>query len=135
MNLAINARDAMPEGGGCVERLLSSASAPTPDDPAPCQLTVRDTGSGMDAETQTRIFEPFFTTKEEGKGTGLGLSTVYGIVHQSGGRIAVDSRLERGTTFTIYLPRRRGRPRHRGRSPWRRRGRPGLRLGAGGRGR
>ena len=86
---------------------------------------MRDTGSGMDAETQTQIFEPFFTTKEEGKGTGLGLSTVFGIVHQSGGRIAVDSRA--GARHDVHdLPAaRRGRPRRRGRAPGRRRGRPG----------
>ena len=68
------------------------------------QLTVRDTGSGMDAETQTKIFEPFFTTKEEGKGTGLGLSIVHGIVESHGGRISVDSTLGQGTCFTLRLP-------------------------------
>ena len=98
MNLAINARDAMETGG----RLTIATEAGDADT---VRLIVSDTGSGMDAETKAQIFEPFFTTKEEGKGTGLGLSTVFGIVHQSGGRIAVHSELRRGTTFTIDLPR------------------------------
>ena len=97
MNLAINARDAMETGGRLT--IATEARADT------VRLIVSDTGSGMDAETKAQIFEPFFTTKEEGKGTGLGLSTVFGIVHQSGGRIAVHSELRRGTTFTIDLPR------------------------------
>ena len=105
MNLAINARDAMDGRGR-----LTIATECEDDDWV--RLTVTDTGSGMDEETQAQIFEPFFTTKEEGKGTGLGLSTVFGIVHQSGGRIAVASRLERGTTFTISLPRSEDAPTH-----------------------
>jgi two-component system cell cycle sensor histidine kinase/response regulator CckA len=111
VNLAANARDAMPEGGR-LELAVSSvvvdqAGADRHISLAPggyVVLTAADSGSGMDAETQRRIFEPFFTTKGEGKGTGLGLSTVYGIVQQSGGCIEVDSEPGRGATFTIYLP-------------------------------
>jgi PAS domain S-box-containing protein len=100
MNLAVNAREAMPRGGR-----LTIAATEAPDDPAPhVRLTVTDTGHGMDAETQARIFEPFFTTKGAIHGTGLGLATVYGIVTQSGGRIAVDSILGEGTTFSVFLP-------------------------------
>jgi signal transduction histidine kinase/CheY-like chemotaxis protein len=107
MNLTLNARDAMPEGGRLRIETGRVENADVDGDLPPgawATLAVADTGEGMDEETLRRVFEPFFTTKEPGKGTGLGLSTVYGIVEQSGGRIAVESAPGRGTTVRIALP-------------------------------
>ncbi|MDP9491627.1 MAG: ATP-binding protein [Actinomycetota bacterium] len=110
MNLAINARDAMPDGG----RVTIGVAGLEPTDPSGSpprppgryvQIAVSDTGTGMDEETRSRAFDPFFTTKEEGKGTGLGLATVHGIVTQSGGDIQIESEPGEGTTFRICLPR------------------------------
>jgi two-component system, cell cycle sensor histidine kinase and response regulator CckA len=112
VNLVVNARDAMPEGGKLLietsnlEVNEALASGMPFLQPGPyVLLTVRDSGIGMQPETQRHIFEPFFTTKGPGKGTGLGLATVYGVVKQSGGSVTVDSELGKGSTFKIFLPK------------------------------
>lgn len=116
MNIVVNARDAMPQGG-VLEIRTANATIDTQNSAARAHrvqvgeyvlLSIRDSGMGMDANTQQRIFEPFFTTKEFGKGTGLGLSIVYGIVQQSGGFITVQSEVGQGSTFEVYLPQASG---------------------------
>ena len=117
LNLAVNAQDAMPRGGrltietanlGADERLALESE--TLKDGDYVQIIVRDTGIGMDTDTQARAFEPFFTTKQPNEGTGLGLSVVYGVVRQSGGCILLESEPGTGTTFRIYLPRVNAEP-------------------------
>jgi two-component system cell cycle sensor histidine kinase/response regulator CckA len=114
MNLAVNARDAMPAGG---KLMIATSNVEVGEGDSACQialnpgsyvqLMVSDTGCGMSEQTRARIFEPFFTTKDKSKGTGLGLSTVYGIVTQTGGNVSVCSEPGHGTTFKVYLPRDR----------------------------
>ncbi len=136
LNLAVNAQDAMPAGGilaietAAVQIPRAAAAAAgagtgtqavsTPGILDPGQyvlISVRDSGHGMDPETQARIFEPFFTTKQTGEGTGLGLATVYGVVRQSGGQVQVESQVGHGSVFRVYLPRAAGQEAARHEAP------------------
>jgi PAS domain S-box-containing protein len=124
LNLALNARDAMPRGGALridADQVTLDGTGANVSPPLPpgsyVRLAISDTGCGIDEEMQRRIFEPFFTTKEPGKGTGLGLSTVYGIVEQSGGAVSVRSRVGVGSSFTVLLPRVEGGVRAGGAPP------------------
>jgi PAS domain S-box-containing protein len=117
INLAVNARDAMPDGGRLTietaNSVIDAAYAATQDDLRPGQyvaISVADTGCGMSEEVLAKAFEPFFTTKEVGQGTGLGLSQVYGFIRQSGGHVRIDSQTGEGTTVRLYLPRHLGQP-------------------------
>src|SRR5208337_1879502 len=118
VNLALNARDAMPRGGRLIietadRRLDANEAASFAERVEPGEyvtITVMDTGVGMDAETLARAFDPFFTTKEIGKGTGLGLSQVYGFTRQSSGYVRIESELGKGTVVKIYLPRQSSAP-------------------------
>ena len=110
LNLAVNARDAMPDGGK-LTFTVDDFRVDGPRDDLPgvpyglyCRVTVQDTGCGMDEDTRGHVFEPFYTTKQVGKGTGLGLAITYGIVTQAGGYIFVDSEIGHGTRFQILLP-------------------------------
>jgi nitrogen-specific signal transduction histidine kinase/CheY-like chemotaxis protein len=112
LNLVVNARDAMPNGGTLQIALTNAAVGAAPHDvtgaPVPDRyvcLSVADTGNGMDRDTASRVFEPFFTTKGTGQGTGLGLAIVYGIVKEAGGLLDVDTEIGRGTTINVYMPR------------------------------
>jgi CheY-like chemotaxis protein len=111
LNLAINARDAMPNGGALRVSLSSMAESDVQNLPGALALggqlaclVVTDTGAGMPPEVQARVFEPFYTTKARGEGTGLGLSIVHGVIREHGGHIEVQSELGKGTTFTVFLP-------------------------------